>query len=53
MKTYIIQIIKTDYDLEEDTIFEYEDEYDDEAMSDQEIAIDLLKTAFHGCTDED
>ena len=52
-KNYIVQIIKTDYATEEETIFEYEDEFDDEKMTDGEIAVQLLETALHGCTDED
>ena len=52
-KTYIIQIIKTDCVKEEETIFEFEEEYDDTKMSDQEIAINLLRIALDGCTNED
>jgi len=52
-KTYIVKIIKTDFVEEEEEIFEYEEELDDEKMSDQEIAQQLLETALAGCTDED
>lgn len=52
-KTYIITITKTNYVDEEEVIFEYEDEFNDEEMDDHDIAIQLLETALDGCSDND
>ena len=49
--SYIVQVIKTDYENEEETIFEHEieGEFEDE----HEACVKALRISYYGCADED